>query len=162
MIVSGIMTKEVISVRPSERVIDVAELLHQKGLNGVPVAENGKVLGMITEADLVSHGPASFHIPSLIKFFQEFKLEKYVSRKGEEDFQSIFRADAKSVMNPDFVSISPDAEITELIKLFQEKHTNPIPVVDQEKNMVGIVSLSDIIKLISRFRETEIDFLSNG
>lgn len=159
MKVSDIMAKEVISVRKSDRVIDVAELLHQKGLNGVPVVENGKVLGMITEADLVSHGPAAFHIPSLIKFFQEFKLEKYISGKNKDDFQSVFEADARSVMNPDYVSISPEAEITELIKIFKEKHVNPIPVVDSEKNILGVVSLSDIIKLISRFREAEIDFL---
>ncbi|OGI35791.1 MAG: hypothetical protein A2407_05025 [Candidatus Moranbacteria bacterium RIFOXYC1_FULL_44_8] len=153
------MTKEVVSVQPDAKVIDVAELLHQKGLNGVPVVENGKVLGMITEADLISHGKTSFHIPSLIKFFQEFKLEKYASGKNKDDFQSIFKADAKSIMNPDFVSIRPESEITELIKLFQEKHVNPVPVVDQDNNIAGIISLADIMKLIGRFREAEIDFL---
>ncbi|MFH0930016.1 MAG: CBS domain-containing protein [Candidatus Moraniibacteriota bacterium] len=156
------MTKEVISVKSVDKVIDVAELLHQKGLNGVPVVENGKVLGMITEADLVSRGPASFHIPSLIKVFHEFKLEKYVSGKNKKDFQPIFEADAGSIMNTEYIFVRPDAEITELIKLFQEKHVNPIPVVNQEKNLVGIVSLSDIVKLISRFREAELDFLSTG
>jgi len=156
------MTKEVISVRPSDRVIDVAELLRQKGFNGVPVVENGKILGMITEADLVSRGPASLHIPSLIKFFQKLKMEKYVSGKSDDDFESIFKANAGSIMNPDYISISPDAEISELIKVFREKHVNPIPVVDQEKNLVGIISLSDIVKLISRFREAELDFLSAG
>jgi CBS domain-containing protein len=159
MNVSDIMTKQVISVHPSDRVIDIAELLHEKGLNGVPVTEGEKVLGMITEADLVSRGSASLHIPSLIKIFQEFKLEKYISSKNNSEFKSIFEADAKSIMNQDYVSIDPEAEITELIKLFQEKHVNPIPIVDQENNLMGIVSLSDIIRLISRFREAEIDFL---
>jgi CBS domain-containing protein len=161
MKVSDIMTKEVISIRPVDRIMDVAELLHQKGFNGVPVVENGKVLGMITEADLVSRGPATFHIPSLIRFFQEFELEKYVSGKNRDDFQSIFGANANSIMSSDYVSIGPEAEISELVKVFQEKHINPIPVVDQEKKLIGIVSLSDIIKLISRFREAEIDFISN-
>jgi predicted transcriptional regulator len=156
---SDIMTKEVISVRPTDKVIEVAELLHQKGFNGVPVVENGKVLGMITEADLISRGSALFHIPSLIKIFQEFKLEKYVSGKNNNEFKSIFEANANSIMNRDYISISPNAEITELIKIFQEKHVNPVPVIDQEKNIAGIVSLSDIIRLISRFREAEIDFL---
>jgi CBS-domain-containing membrane protein len=114
---------------------------------------------MITGTDLISRGPTSFHIPSLIKFFHEFKIEKYISGKQRDDFQLIFEADAESVMNPNYVSIEPDAEMTKLIKLFQDKHVNPIPVVDQEKNLAGIVSLSDIIKLISRFREAEIDFL---
>jgi CBS domain-containing protein len=162
MKVSQIMTKEVISVQPKDKLIQVAELLHQKGFNGVPVVENGKVLGIITEADLLSRGPDSFHIPSLIKFFQEFKLEKYVARKSNSDFESIFKANAESVMNPDYTSVNPDTEISELIKVLQEKHVNPIPVVDLEKNLVGIISLSDIIKLISGFHETELDFLSNN
>jgi len=156
------MTKEVISAKPKDKIIEVAELLQSKGFNGVPVVENGKILGMITESDLVSRGPASFHIPSLIKIFHEFKLEKYARGKQNSDFQPIFEADAESIMNPDFVSIGPDAEITELLKIFQEKHVNPIPVVDQEKKLIGIVSLSDIVKLISRFREAELDFLSAG
>lgn len=161
MKVSDIMAKEVISVRPSDKVIHVAEMLHEKGLNGFPVVQGGKVLGMITETDLVSRGSMSFHIPSLIKIFHEFKLEKYISGKQSSDFQPIFEADAGSVMNPDYVSVGPEAEITELVKIFQEKHVNTIPVVDQAKNLVGIVSLSDIVKLISRFREVEIDFISD-
>jgi CBS domain-containing protein len=159
MNVSDIMTKQVISVHPSDRVIDIAELLHKKGLNGVPVVEGEKVLGMITEADLVSRGPSSFHIPSLIKVFHELKLENYIHGKTDWDFQPIFKANAESIMNSEYVFVGPETEITELIKMFQEKHVNPIPVIDNEKNILGIVSLSDIIKLISRFREAEIDFL---
>lgn len=162
MKVSDIMTKEVVGVAPSAKIIEVADLLHQKGFNGVPVVENGKVLGMITEADLISRGPSSFHIPSLIKVFHEFKLEKYVHGKPKGDFRSIFESDAESIMNPEYVAISPNAEITELIKIFQEKHVNPVPVIDEERNLAGIVSLSDIVKLVSRFREAEIDFISNG
>ncbi len=160
MQVSDIMTKEVISVSPSAKIIGVADLLHQKGFNGVPVVESGKVLGMITEADLVSRGPTSFHIPSLIKFFHEFKPEKYVQGKLKEDFRSIFEADAASIMNSEYIAVSPYAEITELIKIFQEKHANPIPVIDKEKNLLGIISLSDIVKLISHFRESELNFIS--
>jgi predicted transcriptional regulator len=62
-------------------------------------------------------------------------------------------------MNPDYISVDPNTEIIELVKLFQEKHVNPIPITDKEKNLIGIVSMSDIIKLVSRFREAEIDFL---
>ena len=162
MQVSDIMTKEVVSVKPTANIIEVADLLHQGGFNGVPVVENGKILGMITEADLLSRGPGSFHIPSLIKFFHELKLEKYVQGKPKGDFQSILKADAESIMNPDYAAVGPQAEITELIKIFQEKHVNPIPVIDEEKSLVGIVSLSDIVKLISRFREAELDFISGG
>ena len=162
MKVSEIMTKEVISARPKDKVVDVAELLYQKGLNGLPVVENGKVLGMITEADLISHGKNSLHIPSLIKLFQEFKLKKNIYSKENNDFKFILEATAESIMNPDYVFVVPETGTTELIKLFQEKHVNPIPVIDEKRNLAGIVSLSDIIKLISRFREAEIDFISPG
>jgi len=162
MRVSDIMTKEVVSIHPKGKIIEVAEILQEKGLNGVPVVENGKILGMITENDLVSRGPISFHIPSLIKVFHEFDLDKYAGKKLDGGFRTVFGADAESIMNSEYVFVSPDMEITELIKIFQEKHVNPIPVVDGERNLLGIVSLADIIKLISRFREVELDFLSAG
>lgn len=162
MQVSDIMTKEVVTVSPSAKIIEVADLLRQKGFNGVPVVENGKVFGMITETDMISRGPASFHIPSLIKVFHEFKLEKYVKGKPIGDFRAIFEADAESIMNRDYTAVSPQTEITELIKIFQEEHANPVPVVDKESALVGIVSLSDIVKLISRFREAELNFISGS
>lgn len=161
MKVSDIMTKEVVSVKPADRVIDVAELLHQKGLNGVPVVADGKVLGMITEADLVSRGPTSLHIPSLIKVFHSLKIEKYLKEKQDENIHSFFKANAKSVMNPDYVFVSPDTDIMELVKIFQEKHVNPIPVVDERGSLAGVVSLADIIEIVSQFRKEEIDFLSS-
>ncbi len=162
MKVSSIMTREVISVKPEEKIIDVADLLHRKGLNGVPVVSEGKVLGMITEADLICRGSSSFHIPSLIRFFQEFSLEKQASGRKRGDFHLVFEADAGSIMNTEFISIGPDSEITELVSLFQEKHVNPIPVIDEEKRLLGVVSFADILKIISRFREVEFDFLSSG
>lgn len=160
MKVEDIMTKDVISVSPDTKLIEVAELLQNKKFNGVPVVRNRKVLGMITESDLLSRGSSSFHIPSLIKIFYEFQLEKYISKEKEKNFQPIFNATADLVMNQDYIFVFPNDEITKLIKIFQEKHVNPIPVVDEEKNLKGIVSLHDIINLISRFREAEIDFIS--
>lgn len=162
MKVSDIMTREVISVKPSDKVIEVADLLYKKGFNGVPVVEDGKVLGMITEADLISRGPTSVHIPSLIKIFHELKLEGHVRDKYNDNLRSILEARASSIMNSNYVSVGPETEITELLEVFQEKHMNPIPVVDKDKRLLGIVSLSDIIRLVSRFREVEIDFLETG
>lgn len=161
MIVSDIMTKKVVSAKPEDNVIKVADLLQQKGFNGIPVVENEKILGMITEADLISRGESSLHIPSLIKVFHEFKLEKYVRGKKDANLQLILATRADTVMNTEFICVDSQTEVTDLIKLFQEKHVNPIPVVDDKRNLCGIVSLSDIIKLISRFREEELDFLSS-
>lgn len=161
MNVSDLMTKEVVWAKPTDNIVKVAELLHKKGLNGVPVVENGKVLGMITEADLVSRGPTSFHIPSLVKILHDLKLEKYLRNKRDEGLCSVLGANAESIMNVDFTYVAPDAEITELIRIFREKHVNPIPVIDKEKNLAGIVSLADIVKLISRFREEELNFLEH-
>jgi CBS domain-containing protein len=162
MKISSIMTKEVVSVSPNEKLLDVAEKLHQRGFNGLPVVDNGKIIGMITESDLLSRGSTSLHIPSIIKFLHELDFEKYSGKFKSADFQTIVDANAADVMNTEFVSIGPDAEIMELLNIFQEKHVNPIPVVDEERKLVGIVSLSDIIKFISRFREVELDFLREG
>ena len=90
------------------------------------------------------------------------KVEKYLRGKQSKNYQTFFEAKADSVMNAEYIAVSPDTEIAELIDIFQEKHVNPIPIVDVDKNLLGIVSLSDIVKLISQFREEEIDFLKKS
>ncbi len=160
MQVSEIMTREVVSVGPDDKLVYVANVLERNGFNGVPVVEGKKVLGMITENDLISRGSTSFHIPSLIRIFKDLQLDKSKINYSDS-LESILKARAESVMNRDYVSVSPETKIIELVKVFQEKKVNPIPVVNKEKELVGIISMSDVLKILGYFQEQEIDFLSS-
>jgi len=161
MKVKDIMTKEVISVSPETKIVDVAKILFERNFNGLPVIENGIVLGMITEADLLTKDSFNVHIPSFIKLLSEFKIAGLVNKKEvKRELKTLLRSDARSIMNLNYVYVRPNTNLTELIKIFKDKHVNPIPVVDERKRLKGIVSLADVIKFVGRFREAELDFIS--
>lgn len=159
MKVEDIMTREVVSVKPETSVREIAHLISEHNFNGVPVIEGEKVVGMITENDFLTHDFEKIHIPSLIKIIKDLKVSKYLT-KNNADISEILSANAESIMNKEFVSIRPDKQITELVKIFREKNINPIPVLDEENKLVGIVSKSDVLGIISRIRNEEMDFLA--
>jgi len=156
-----IMTTDIISVSPKTKVSEVARLISEHSFNGVPVMENGELLGMITESDFLTRDFERVHIPSLIKIFSDLKISKYLPEK-REDFNNIISADAQSIMTTDFISVSPETHIAELTRIFREKDVNPIPVIDENKKLVGIVSKADILNLIGKLREEDIDFLTEN
>ncbi|RMF69348.1 MAG: CBS domain-containing protein [Calditrichaeota bacterium] len=53
---------------------------------------------------------------------------------------------AKDIMNPEVITVSDDLTVHELANLFTEKMISGAPVVDQEGRLVGVVSLSDIVR----------------
>jgi CBS domain-containing protein len=158
MEVKDIMTREVITVSPETRVGEVARLISDHNFNGVPVIESGRVIGMITENDFMTRDFAKIHIPSLIRIMNDLKISKRAG-KDRDDLDSILSADARSIMTKDFVSIGPEDHISELIQIFHDKQVNPVPVVGDNNKLLGIVSKADILNLVGKIREEEIDFL---
>ncbi len=160
MQVEDIMTREVITVSPDTKVTEVARIIHERNFNGLPVVdENKKVLGMITETDLLANDAFGTHIPSFAKLLSDFNVLKMVKDEDKNNLESIVNATAETIMNADCDSVSPETSLTGLMMIFNKKHANPIPVVDENKILRGIVARSDVVKLVSRFSETELDFL---
>jgi len=52
---ADVMTTEVVSVEPDTPVRDIAELLYTRRISGVPVVEDGQVIGIVSEGDLIGH-----------------------------------------------------------------------------------------------------------
>lgn len=146
MTVRDIMTHDVINVQPDTPVSQIAELLFDKGLTGVPVvdAEN-HVQGIITEYDLVSRGE-HIHIPTYMKLLAQFKAagDKSAVRHEINKVQSLRASD---IMTHPVVTIGPDTEVAEAARIFADEHINPLPVVDTSGVLAGIVSRADIVKL---------------
>jgi CBS domain-containing protein len=149
MRVAEIMTKEVITVQDDTPLMKVAELLFDRSLNGVPVIDKKRhVIGIITEYDLLSR-EEHIHIPSYVKLLSEFKI---VDRKNDvhRELNKVYHVHAKDLMTVPVVTIAPDTEVAEAARIFSEQRINPLPVVDREGRLVGIVSRADIVKLFKK------------
>jgi CBS domain-containing protein len=160
MKVEDIMTKEVITVAPETKVTEVARVIHEHNFNGLPVVDGeNKVVGLVTEMDLLANDSFGTHIPSFAKLLSDFNVLKMVKKEERKNLESIVNATAETIMDADYIFVAPETSLTELIKIFNEKHANPIPVVSENKTLLGVVARSDIVKLVSRFSEAELDFL---
>ncbi|MEI6045910.1 MAG: CBS domain-containing protein [Chloroflexota bacterium] len=153
MKVRDVMTREVVFVRPETSVGDVARLLVKYNISGVPVVENDKVIGIVTEEDLIMRD-AIVDTPHVFSLFDSvFYLGS--KKHFEEEMQKILATEASGLMSGRVVLISEEASVQELATLMMKKEVNPIPVVGPDGQLSGIVSRSDLIKLMVRELEED-------
>lgn len=149
MKVEAIMTKEVISVHADATVAEIAHILFERNLTGVPVIEqDGAVIGIITEYDLMSRNMA-VHIPTYVRLLESLEGEQSGTRMMDE-MEAIRRTTARAIMTAPVVTLWKETTVDEAARIFSEAHINPLPVVDEQGKLAGIVSRSDIVKLFRR------------
>ncbi len=130
--------------------MEAVQLMSKYKLDGMPVINSDRVVvGIITEYDLLTKGTA-IHLPTFLKLFKEFDLYQRDKSSIKGDLSNILSMRVKDVMNPEPLTMSPHASFEEAAKTFAEHHRiNPIPIVDENKKLVGILSRYDLIKLYS-------------
>jgi len=148
MNVADIMTREVVFVGPDTPVRDVAKLLVEYSISGLPVVENDKIVGMVTEEDLVMRD-AIIDAPQVFSIFDSvFYLGS--KKQFDEEMHKILATKAGELMSGKVVTVAEDASVQELATLMMKKEVNPVPVVGSDGRLCGIVSRSDLIKLMVR------------
>lgn len=149
MVVRDLMTMHVTSVKPETKVGEVADLLHTQGLTGVPVINNaGIVVGLVTEKELFS-SDSKLYFPGYVKVLQETQFVIGGHKELPYVAEQFTRIAAKDIMNQSVFFASPDMPVEELAKAFIENNQSPVPVADAQNKLVGIVSRSDLVKLLA-------------
>jgi len=144
--VRDVMTTEVVTVTPQTPLRDLAVILADKKINGVPVVdEKGAVLGVVCESDLVAQNKP-LHIPtvfvlldSVIPLENPWRLQKEFKRLTATVVEDIYSRPA--------VVVSPDTDLPEVAQLMCEKKYYTIPVVDRGK-LVGVLGKADVIRSV--------------
>lgn len=147
MTVQEIMTKKVISVSPDTSVSAVAELLFDGNLTGVPVVDSENyVIGIVTEYDLVSKHE-HFHIPTYTKIIGQLQTSKKDSHTQAHlaNVQSLTVGD---IMTHDVVTLREFDDVSKAASIFSTQRINPLPVLDGNRKLIGIVSRADLVKLL--------------
>lgn len=145
MLVSEIMTREVIVATPQMTVPEVARLMVERHLSGVPVLDGDRLVGMVTELDLIGRR-AEPDMPSIFAFFGGY----FSIGQGEyeEEVRLILATTAAELMTTTVYSIREDATVEEVAELMYEREVNPVPVLSAQRRLVGIVSRSDLLRLM--------------
>ena len=144
---SNVMTKEVISVRPEATVEEVVRLLAEHRIGGVPVLdEDGKFLGMVNKRDLfLKDKPVPFSQERMPALFNEFVIPERLA----EQYRAARHLTAGEVMCKTVPTVGVDDDIGQVAKLMMRSDLRRVPVVHEDK-LAGVISRSDIIRLIAK------------
>lgn len=151
-IVSEIMRTDVPFVSPDDSIATVARLMSVSGLPGVPVIEHGEIIGIVSESDLIMR-EADVEVPTPVPFLDAiFLLDG--GRDFEEDLRHVLAVTARDLMSHPVVNIKQSATLQQLATVFIDQRVNPIPVLNDNLELVGIVSRADIVRVIAKLEDS--------
>jgi CBS domain-containing protein len=116
MNVADVMTPNPRTVELSDTIQDAARIMREEDTGAVPVVEEGRVVGMVTDRDIVIRAVAD----------------------GD------FEATIDDIVTDDVICATPAMTTAEAADLMGEHQIRRLPVVDDDDNIVGIVSIGDL------------------
>jgi CBS domain-containing protein len=145
--VREIMTIAPVTVGESTPVVEVARQLLAHQLPGLPVVDpQGRVLGMVTEEDLIMRN-ANLRLPHFLTILDA--LIPTDAHEFDEEVRRMLATSAAEVMTSRPPIVSPDDDVADAATLMVEHHLNPVPVVENER-VVGLLTRRDIVRLMLR------------
>lgn len=139
MKISEVMTRDVRAVSPETPLKEVATLLSEKRISGVPVVDGDeRVVGIVAESDIVRQEQGAERERGLLARVVEGPPIRLEARTAAE------------AMNAPAVTIGPDAEVAEAARLMTEHGVNRLPVVDEDGRIAGIVTRADLVRAFAR------------
>lgn len=144
MKIKDIMTTEVITVSTDDSVEKCAKLLQEHNISGLPVTdENGHVVGMVTEGDLIRRA-SRIKAPGYLEILGGLI---YLGSPGKfvDELQRAMALEAGRLMSKNLISIKPDESLETAATLMVKNNINRLPVIDEEGSLVGIVARRDIM-----------------
>jgi CBS domain-containing protein len=137
------------TVTPETKAEDVARLLGEDELHGVPVVnEAGRCVGIVTENDLVmADEEGDLHIPHYVQLFGGLVFLE--STKGfEKRLKKAVAATAKDLMTADPTTIGPDEDVHAAAKTISSSGHNRLPVVEHGR-LVGVITRADVLRALT-------------
>ncbi|HEX7230079.1 MAG TPA: CBS domain-containing protein [Candidatus Binatia bacterium] len=135
MKVVDVMTRNPLSISPSETVAQADELMSQNGIRQLPVVKDGALIGIITDRDL-----RSFLSNSLLS--------------APEERERALGTEVNEIMTTHPLTVAPDDELQDAVELLLEEKIGGVPVVDESERLVGIITYIDVLKcFLNRLQE---------
>ncbi|GHF34532.1 CBS domain-containing protein [Streptomyces morookaense] len=129
--VGEVMTREVAHACGDTTFADLMLLLDRRRVSGVPVVDDDdKVLGVVSEADLIRHQAAGVRANG---------------RPGAGTVQGLMSTPA--------VTVHPEQRVSDAARVMERHHVNRLPVVDEEDRLIGIVTRHDLLRVFLRTDE---------
>jgi CBS domain-containing protein len=140
VLVRDVMTHLVVTLRATDTVRSAAQLLVSNQISGAPVVEAGRLVGVVSEADLIAAFAPSRN-PTAFKSSEPLTL--LLSGLTPRNVEGLRVAD---VMTDDVISTSPDTSVWQAAATMDRKGVRRLPVVNQEGFVTGIIARADVVR----------------
>lgn len=128
----GAKTPEVFAVSPDDSVLDAIKLMAQKGVGAVLAMQDARLLGIVSERDY--------------------------ARKVVLQGRSSSSTPVRDIMTVDVVTVRLDDSVDRCMQIVTERRIRHLPVVE-EGNVVGVISIGDLVKAVIEDQQLELDQL---
>jgi CBS domain-containing protein len=118
--IKEIMTRDVRACEPNATVADAAKVMAQGDVGPVPIVEDGRLVGIVTDRDIVV---------------------RVVAEGRDANVTTV-----KEIASTDLVTVAPGDDLDEALNLLAQRQVRRLPVVEGER-LVGIVAQADIARL---------------
>ena len=133
MLVRNWMSTNVISAQEDDSIMEVAQLVREKGIRRLPVlSKKGDLVGIVSDRDIKDASPS-----------------KATTLDVHELYYLLSKLKVKEVMTKNPITISPDTTVDKAAVLMLEKKISGLPVVDEKGKMIGILTQGDVFRVLT-------------
>jgi acetoin utilization protein AcuB len=135
MKVVDVMTKDPLTVTPTETIGQADELMNTNKIRQLPVVQGRDLVGIVTDRDIRS-------------FLSGSLLEGVAAR------EEALNTKVREIMTTEPMSVASDDDLQEAVELMIDEKIGGIPVVDEAEGLVGIVTYVDVLRcFLNRLQE---------
>jgi acetoin utilization protein AcuB len=127
MKVVDVMTKNPLTVTPTETIGEADDLMNTNRIRQLPVVQEKRLVGIVTDRDI-----RSFLTGSLLE--------------SPEARERALASAVREIMTTEPITVFPDDDLEEAVELMIEEKIGGIPVVDETEGLVGIVTYVDVLR----------------
>jgi len=145
LLAKNIMSLDVVTITSEASIAELSKILLENKISGVPVIDKeGKLIGIVSEADIIRENikvKFPFYFDPLMVSVYAADFEKY-----SEDIRDYLSNKVETIMNHRVKTANPVTPVSEIADVMISNKVNRIPVIDENKKVVGIITRADIIK----------------
>ncbi len=146
--VADVMTRDPITATRETPLTDVIKILAERRISSLPVVDNGKLVGVISETDLMWRESGVTPPPYIMLLDSVIYLEN--PARYEREVHKALGQTVGEVMNDRHITtIAPDKPLREAAQIMHERTVNSLPVVDSAGQVIGILTRGDIVRAMA-------------
>jgi CBS domain-containing protein len=146
--VAEIMTADPITVSPQTSLQEAIQILVEKKISGLPVVNSeGKLVGIISETDLTWQA-TGVDTPPYIMFLDSVIYLQNPAKHNQEVHKALGQT-VEEAMSDRPVTIKATHLVRDAAKIMHEKKIRRLPVVDEQSNLIGIITQGDVVRMMA-------------